>query len=652
MRDLFIDFETYSEAPLTGVKTVGSWAYSMHPSTECLMMAWAFDNDDPQIWLPGDPHPAWVKDLEAAGICGAEVDFRITAWNDFFELSIFANVLNWPVGTPSMWCDTAGRAAALALPRGLAECGEALGMNVDSVKDPEGKKLVSWFCSPYKSKGKLIRRMPADYPEKFEALKKYCVQDVIALRAIHRKLRPLSPIEQKLWELDRKMNLRGVAFDMQAVKDAIAIREKTREKLLKEVKHTTGGMLVNINSSDQLQALFAEQFGITLESTQKEYLKTVLDSTDMPEIARRVLEIRLSIAKASLAKYDKLLDIAPLGEACGLLRYHGAATGRWSGNLFQPQNLPRPDFGDTDLCIEFFCKRDPEEIELLYGDPLDALSSCIRGMIKAREGHRLIVGDFSQIESRVLAWLAGDTEKLKAYEGGDDIYKRNAAAAFKVPYSTITKYQRTIGKVIELACGYQGSVGAFHQFAAIYGLTIGDSEAKALIQAWRAGNPRVVSYWYAINAAAIAAVDNPGEEYSHRNVAFKVQGGFLFCRLPSGGLLAYHRPHLKSGLYGAQVGFWGVNPITKKYGEQETYGGKLVGNITQAVARGLMADRMLALDAAGYPLLLTVHDEIIAEAPYGFGSLDDFNKIMQGVPAWAIGIPLAVEGFESERYKK
>lgn len=651
MRELFVDFETYSEAPLTGTKTVGSWAYSMHPSTECLMMAWAFDDDDPQIWLPGDPLPAWVEDLEGADIHGADPGFQIVAWNDFFECGIFANVLHWPIHGPEIWVDTAGLAAALALPRGLADCGEALGLNVDSLKDPEGKKLIKWFCSPYKSKGKLVRRMPEDHPEKFEAFKNYCLQDVVAHRAIHRKLRPLPPSERKLWELDRKINLRGVSFDMEAVNDAIAIREKYKKVLLDEVEDITLGELENISSVNQFKDYFLRTFGIELENTQKEYLKTWLDEDIDPE-ARRLLEIRLSIAKASLAKYDKLLGVAPFGVARGLLRYHGAATGRWSGNLFQPQNLPRPDFDDTDLCIEFFPKRDPEEIELLFGDPLEALSSCLRGMIKARDGHRLIVSDFSQIESRVLAWLARDVGKLKAYEDGDDIYKRNAAAAFKVPYSEVTKDQRTIGKVIELACGYQGSVGAFQQFANVYGLVIPDDEAKVLIDAWRTGNPKVVSYWYAIEAAAVKAVAEPGVVSTHHNVAFKVQGSFLFCRLPSGRLLSYHRPHLKEGRYGMQVGFYNVNSVTRKYGRETTYGGKLVENITQAVARDLMAERMIELDERGYPLLLTVHDEIIAEAPNGFGSLDEFNEIMKTVPEWAAGIPIDVDGFEAGRYRK
>lgn len=678
MKKLHIDFETYSEADL---KNVGAWAYSMHPSTEVLMLAWAFNDAAPVIWTPGEELPQWAWDMKHHGV-EKGAPFRLTAWYDFFELCIMRNVLKWPIPPPEYWADTAAKAAVFALPRGLDRCGVALGLGLEAAKDKEGKNLINIFSKPKVStkktnKGELIRTLPADEPELFNRFKMYCIRDVIAERNIDKLLPELQPRTRQLWELDRAINLRGVHFDMEAVNNAIATREKAKAIAINKVADQTIGLLENIASRNQFLE-YLEYLGVPLENAQKEYLKRMVTelkgrltkatlksldylASDRPaEISHAIdiIKLRLEVCRSSLAKYDKLVGIVDdTSRAYGLLRFHGASTGRWSGNLFQPQNLPRKSLDLPDLCIDILKQQDPEAVEMLFDDCLRAISYCLRGTITATPGNRLVVSDFSQIESRVLAWLAGAVDKLEAFKNKLDIYKVNAAAAFKIEYDAVDKEQRQIGKVIELACGYQGALGAFKEFSKVYEVVIPDDEAKVLINNWRKGNPKITSYWTNIEAAAVKAVGNPGSIQRVKNVGFKVAGSgntsFLICILPSGRYIAYHRPRLiESKFDRQQVEYMGVNSMTKKYTRQRTYGGKLVENITQATAMDLMGEAMISIDAAGYPITLTVHDEVKADVPIGFGSLEEFNEIMETIPKWAAGLPIAAEGYEAKRYKK
>lgn len=671
MEKLRLDFETYSEADLI---KVGPWAYSKHPSTEVLMMAWAFGDATPKLWLPGDNLPDWVHVLT---IGSRDPGFQLTAWNDFFEYCIMRNVLKWTVPGPKYWADTAAKAAVLALPRGLGNCSEALGLGADKAKDKAGKKLIQIFSKPKKSakkinKGELIRTRPEDAPELFEDFKRYCIQDVIAERTIDNLLPELQPRTRELWEIDRKINLRGVHFDMPSVDNALVTIGKAKEIVYKQVSERTSGMLENIGSRPQFLD-YMEYLDVHLENAQKEYLKRELPVLEESAAecmhfdhergnqlveAVKMIRLRLKIARSSLAKYDKLITIIDdTNKGYGLLRFHGASTGRWSGNLFQPHNLPNESLDMPDLCIDLLQMRDPNILDMFFGDCLEAISLCLRGMLTASPGNRLVVSDFSQIESRVLAWLAGATDKLDAYRNKLDIYKVNASLALKIDYENINKDQRAIGKVIELACGYQGGIGAFRKFAKDKGVVIPDDEAKILIKNWRNGNPRITSYWSNIEALAVKAVGEPGTIQRMHNVAFKVAGtgnrSFLFCVLPSGRYIAYHKPRLVEGNYGKdQVEYWAVDAMTKKYSRQQTYGGKLVENITQATAMDCMADRMPHIEKAGYPLILSVHDELVSDTPIGHGSLAEFNRIMETVPEWAEGLPIAADGYESYRYKK
>jgi len=630
------------------------------------MLAWAFDDDPPVIWLPSYDVPAWVWDIVKANENREELPFQITAWNDFFEVCMWANVLKWPLPDPKYWADTGAKAAALSLPRTLEGCGQALGLDSDAAKSKEGKRLIQIFSKPKKStkketRGLYIRTYPKDLPAEFEKFKKYCIQDVIAERSIDKMLPDLQPRTRKLWELDRAINLRGVYFDMQAVNNALITIGKAKAIALEKIAEQTCGVLDNISSRNQFME-YMETIGYTLENARKEYLKRKvieLEETGENPDAMNLIKLRLEVSKSSLAKYDKLQGIVDdTSRAYGLLRFHGASTGRWSGNLFQPQNLPRKSLDLPDLCIELLKYQDPGVIEMLFGECLEAVSRCLRGMMCAAPGNRLVVSDFSQIESRVLAWLAGAIDKLIAYQDQLDIYKVNAVAAYKIDYDAVNKEQRQIGKVIELACGYQGGVGAFRQFAEVYGVVIPDEEAKVLIKNWRLGNPKITSFWSNIEAAAVKAVANPGTVQRIRKVAYKVQGSgatsFLFCYLPSGRRIAYHRPRLVDGSFDRQqIEYLGVNSVTRKYTRQRTYGGKLVENITQAVAMDCMADKMIAIEAAGYPIVLTVHDEIVADTPiHPLLGIDIFNDIMETIPDWAEGLPIAADGYEAHRYKK
>jgi DNA polymerase len=642
---LYLDFETYSEADL---KTIGAWAYSKHPSTEVLMAGYALNDDAPAIWLPGDPEPGFVGRIReySAGI--DNLPFQIVAWYLFFELSIMTNVLKWPVLAPRYYADAAAKAAALALPRTLDGAGVALGLGVDAAKDKAGKNLINIFSKPKASmkkatRGQLIRTRPQDEPKLFNDFKNYCKRDIVAERNIDKLLPELQDRTRELWELDLKINLRGVRFDMPAVHNAIATVAKARKIADQKISDATAGLLENISSRNQFLG-YMEILGVNLENAQKEYLKRtvkqldkdvadaqILDQDRGRELAHaaEIIKLRLEVSRSSLAKYDKLTGIVDDSDrAYGLLRFHGASTGRFSGNLFQPQNLPRKSLDLPDLCIELLQYRDPEMIELLFDNCLRAISLCLRGMITASPGNRLVVSDFAQIESRVLAWLAGDLSKLQAYIDRLDIYKVNAAAAFKVGYDDVTKEQRQIGKVIELACGYQGALGAFQEFSKVYEVVIPDDDAKRLINNWRKANPKITSYWNNIEAAAVKAVAEPGSIQKIRNVGYRMVGSgnrsFLFCILPSGRRIAYHKPRLIESKFDKyQVEYMGVNSMTKKYTRQRTYGGKLVENITQATAADCMIDKMIEIDAAGYPLVLTVHDELVADTPQGRGSLDE-----------------------------
>lgn len=370
------------------------------------------------------------------------------------------------------------------------------------------------------------------------------------------------------------------------------------------------------------------------------------------EDIRRAIELRLSLAKTPSSKYEAIRVRTEGSRVRGALLYHGASTGRWSSTGINLQNMPRPSFDNTDTCIELFKYRDPDTISMLFGDPMEALSSCLRGMITAPEGRRLIVADYSAIEARVLAWLAGQRDVIDVFKSHGKLYEHTAAQIYRIPLDQVTKAQRQIGKVAALALGYQGAVGAFQSMAGNYGLHVEDAQAEQIKNDWREANKNIVQFWYDLDAAAVAAVRD-GEQHSVGNISFKKSGTFLYCRLPSGRLLAYCQPRVEQGRFGNdQVTYMGINSYSRKWERQHIYGGKWAENVTQAIARDLMAEAMLRVESAGYEVVLSVHDELLAEADDGFGSVEEFEALMCELPTWAKGLPLNAAGFEAKRYRK
>jgi len=631
-----IDFETYSECD---IKTTGGYNYAAHPSTEVICMAWAIDDEEPQLWTPDEPFPRRLSD---AIIDGAE----LWAWNAAFERAVwthkFYNVSR-VLPAPHQWNDTAALAATLALPRALGQCAQVL--HVSEQKDTRGRYLIQRLCQPYRGE----RRRD---PELLDELYAYCKQDVRTERAIKNLLLPYKPMsdrEREVWLLDQEINWRGLGIDVANVDHAINLIYATAERLNARAQDISGGVLPDVGSRARVMA-WTQSRGYTLTGYDKNAVLEALADPALPDDVRRVLEIRQTLGKASTSKYAAMQNLAAEhdGRARGVFAYHGAQTGRWAGRGFQPQNLPRPAFGDTDNCIKLFKHQDPDLIEALYGDPMVALSSCLRGMIVPAKGNRLLVSDFSAIEARVLAWLADEQGPLNVFREGGDIYCHAATGIYGRKITPKDKDERQIGKVAVLALGYQGGVGAFQTMAKAYRVEVPDDQADEIKVKWRKAHPKIVRFWYALEEAACNAVRHRGHAFEAGPITFRCVGDFLFAKLPSGRRLAYYKPMLRD-----QLEFWGTDSkLGGRWAQLSTYGGKLAENVTQAVARDLLAEAMLRLEANGYQVVASIHDEIICEMPKGVGDLATMEQLMCELPDWATGLPMDAEGFECERYRK
>lgn len=631
-----IDFETYSECD---IKTAGGYNYAAHPSTEVICMAWAIDDEGPQLWLPDDPFPLALSD---AILDGAEV----WAWNAAFERAVWEH---WgtrngmPYIFPKQWNDTAALAATLALPRSLGQCAEVL--NLVEQKDTRGRYLIQRLCKPYRGERRRDQHL-------LDELYDYCKQDVVTERAVKKyvqQYKPMGEHERKVWLLDQAINWRGVGIDTTNVANALDLIIATAEALNASVVEITDGALSGVGSRAQVMAWCRDQ-GYRLGGYDKNAILEALADPALPPVVRDVLKVRQTLGKASTSKYQSMQNLAGHdNRARGVFSYHGAQTGRWAGRGFQPQNLPRPAFDDADNCVKLFKHRDHELLEMLYGDPMVALSSTLRSMIVPDAGNRLLVSDFNAIEARVLAWLAGEQAPLDVFASGQCIYCHAATSIYGRTITKADKEERQIGKVAVLALGYQGGVGAFQTMAAAYRVEISDEMADDIKVKWRKANRNISRFWYDLEAAAKNAVLHRGHAFEAGPITFKCHGDFLFAKLPSGRRLAYYKPVI--GNNGLE--FWGTDSrLGGRWAKLTTYGGKLCENVTQAVSRDLLADAMLRVEAAGYPVVMSVHDEVVSEAPIGFGSLEDFERLMCEMPDWATGLPMAVEGFECERYRK
>lgn len=655
MTILAIDIETFSDVNLT---QCGVYKYVDSNEFRILLFAYAFDDEDVKIvdLENGEKLPERVT--------SALLDPKITktAFNAQFErvcINKFFKIksVNWEC--------TMVKALSLGLPGNLDSVGRAIGLQPDKQKLMTGKNLIRIFSVPHKIKKdnqlsmfkEKIRILPEDRPEEWERFKEYCIRDVETERAIRNKLSRFKTLdtEKELYQLDQKINDRGVMIDLEMAEKAIKIDTQQTNKLTKLYHEITG--LENPNSLVEIKKYIREKTGKTISSITKNNLKDLKEIFKDHKDIVTALDIRQRLSKSSIAKYKKMLDITCSdGRARGLLQFYGAGTGRWAGRLIQVQNLPQNHIKDLDTAREIVKTGDLELLEMMYDNPSDILSQCIRPTIIPKPGHKFIVADFSAIEARVIAWFAGEKWRLDVFKTHGKIYEASASQMFKVPIEQITKGSplRQKGKIAELALGYQGSVGALKQMGALkMGLT--EEELPELVKQWRSSNPKIVQFWYSVENAVIEAIQNRTTVRISKHLKAIYQSGLLFLELPSGRRIAYPKPKIVdhdkfSGK--KKIVFKELNPTTYEWEEVDTYGGKLVENIVQATARDCLAYSMLQLDKAGYKIVMHVHDEVVIEIEKDRNELDKITEIMGREIPWAPGLPLRADGYECNYYMK
>lgn len=644
---LTIDFETRSDIDL---KKQGLAVYAHSPFTDILCMAYKVGLGPTKIWKRGEPFPSDI-----------DVTSSFFAQNSAFEYAIWNLVgvkkYGWPrLPLERLHC-TLAMALTHALPGSLEKMAPALG--IEKQKDMAGNRVMLQLSRPRKvdEDGTITWWTPEEVPEKFEKLYAYCIQDVEVEAAADEKMLPLIDSERELFLLDHKINNRGVQIDIASVKKAMEVIEEDKKRLDAEMMSITGGKVKSANAAKQITE-FLESFGVVVDDVTKTNVIDLLKN-DLNPVCRRVLEIRQEGAKSSNAKLNAMLLRASAdGRVRGVHQYHGAGTGRWSGRGIQTQNLPRPNLKQKDIeGVIANLHKGAEYIDMFYGAPSSAISDCIRSFITAAKGKTLLVVDFASIEARVLAWLAGQESVLEVFRTHGKIYEAQAASIYNVRLEDVTKDQRQIGKVAILALGYQGGVGAFQSMAKNYGVVVSDKRADEIKVAWRNANPKIVKYWYELDNAAINAVLNPSTNFKVGNVTYRAENikgnNFLLCRLPSGRILYYPYPKLETNKFGREsVTYKGEDAKTKKWIRMSFYGGLAAENITQAVARDLLAHSMMQLEKEMYEIVMHVHDEIVCEVDENFGTLNNMITIVCKLPAWANGLPIAAEGFASKRYRK
>ncbi len=490
-------------------------------------------------------------------------------------------------------------------------------------------------------------------PEDYEILYEYCKQDVEVERLVYKSLRPLNKSEQEVWFLDQQINMRGIQIDLASVDNALHMIEEYTSLCNDRVNKITDGTLCKVTQRSKTLKWLCQN-GVLMDDLTKNSVSNVLENDELSDDTREVLEIRQQLSKTSTAKFQALKNATDKnGRLRDLLLYHAASTGRWGGRLFQPQNLPRGNVEDIDACIDILSSRDIHKFKKTYPDVMDALSSCIRGMIIAKDGCDLIVADYASIEARVVLWLANDEDGLMRYRNGIDLYVDMAKRIYRK--NDIDKQDRHLGKTTILGCNYGMGHKKFRETCINQGLDITEKTAQKAVSVYRQTYCKVQNMWYRQEEAAIEAVKSKKLILCGR-VKWGVVGNFLYCRLPSGRCLAYQKPQVieaeRFNKVREQLTYMGTNSITRKYERQSTWGGKLVENITQAVARDLLAEAMIRCEKAGYGIVLSVHDELVAEVPVDFGSLEEFINLMTTLPSWAADCPVEAEGWRGKRYRK
>ena len=772
MRTLSIDIETYSPVDLT---KAGVYVYAQHPEFEILLFGYSFDNNPVKVidLASGEKMPEEViTALQDPGVLK-------TAHNALFERTCIANYFKkWlPI---EQWECSMVKAAMLGLPLALWAVGKVL--RLPDQKMYEGKALIRYFClpcKPTKTNGMRERNLPADAPEKWQLFKNYCKRDVEVEQAVRNKIKffEIPEAEKKLYILDQQINDRGVLLDMDFVRNAIRMGDSVKERLIAEAVMLTG--LVNANSAAQIKDWLSEEMDEDVDSLTKKAIPELMKRTNSAEVTR-VLEIRQETSKTSVKKYSAMVEaVGSDGRARGLFQFYGAnRTGRWAGRIIQLQNLPQNHLNDLDLARKLVKENDLELLEMLFGSVPDTLSQLIRTAIIPKPEHTFVVADFSAIEARVIAWLAGEQWRLDVFNSHGKIYEASASKMFKVPIEEVTKGSslRQKGKVAELACiaegqlvftneglvpiqqitrqhllwdglqfvrhqgliykgikntitydgltatpdhlvwvegepepvrfeyaaandiyllryknyrtkgvespvnngyahvydilnagpnnrftvsgvlvhncGYGGGVGALTAMGALE-MGLQENELQGIINNWRAANPRIVDLWKQTNDAAVKAIKTGEVVPFHFGMKFHTANNILYITLPSGRALAYLRPRMGKNRFGGDsILYEGMNQTSKQWEVQETWGGKLVENIVQAIARDCLAVAMLKLAGKGYNICMHVHDEIVIEEFKHKADLETVCALMGEPVSWAKGLPLRADGYVIDYYRK
>ena len=639
-----IDIETYSSAPLP---RCGVYRYCDAPDFEILLFSYAFDDE-----------PVQTIDLARGETLPKEVisaledpDIIKVAYNAQFERVCLSRYLgHWL--DPHQWRCTMVMAAYLTLPGRLADAAVALGTTEKKME--EGKDLIRYFsvpCKPSKTNGGRTRNLPTDAPEKWAVYRQYNAQDVETERAIRKALEKYSLPEQEweLYALDQQINDRGVRVDKKLVKNAIAVDAVFAQAAYQRAKELTG--LENPGSVNQLKAWLADQ-DMPMESLARKIVQEKAAQTD--GIVAELLNLRLELSKTSVKKYEAMARcVCRDGRVHGLLQFYGAnRTGRWAGRLVQAQNLPQNHLPDLDLAREIVKTGDEELLDTLYASVPGTLSELIRTAFIPKDGCRFLVADFSAIEARVLAWLANEEWVLEEFRGKGKIYEATASRMFHIPQESIVKgnpnYEyRQKGKQATLSCGYGGGVGALKAM----GAKMPEEEMQPLVDAWRAANPNIVAFWSALDRAARTVIRKKTSARVGK-VTLYWQDDKMFMRLPSGRNLCYQSPHFTGNRFGSDaIGYYAPNAAGQRV-VQETFGGKLAENATQAIARDILAHALLTLEKNDYPVIFHVHDEAVIEMSIGQGALEEACRLMAIAPNWAEELPLRADGYECMYYRK
>lgn len=690
---LWLDLETFNEADIR----VGTHRYA--ETVEIMVVAYAIDDG-----------PVTVLDIAGRALGSYCADFfealaladEVWAHNSHFDRTMIRHV--WPEYCPELprWRDTMVQAYAHGLPGGLDKLCSILNVPIDEAKHGRGKDLVKLFCKPRPKNMGLRRATRETHPAEWAEFLAYAGNDITAMRAVQARLPNWNykGRELDLWHLDQRINDRGVAVDLELARAAIKVTTREAERLDAEVQDRTGYCdlagtgVESARKRDQLLAHLLEEHGVELPDMKGSTLERRLQDETLPEAVKALLRLRLDACTTSTAKYKSLVKSASSDSRLrGTLQFCGAQrTGRWAGRMFQPQNLPRVPKSlvkEVPTAIEAI---KADAADLLYPNVMEISSACIRGCLVAPQGRKLVVADLSNIEGRMLAWLARESWKLAAFAAfdlgkGHDLYKIAYGKSFGVRPEDVDGDQRQLGKVQELALGYEGGVGAFVSMGAVYGVDMNEAytpvwnaadfelqeaaigmwkwalkknrtlgltqeayiASEIVKRAWRQANPNIVQFWADLQKAVQEAILYPKTLFTVGYLKIRRDGAWLRIGLPSGRALCYPAPQVDDG----QISYMGINQYTKKWQRLKTYGGKLAENVTQAGARDVIGNAMPIAEGAGYELVLTVHDELITEAPDSSEfNVKHLSSLLSTVPDWAPGLPLAAAGFEDYRYRK